>query len=215
MAIPTAADAAQILAALNARAPLGEDAVALALPRLRVRHLAVGERLNAAGAVPAGGLVAEGVLRESYVDRDGREHTRKLVTAGGLTGTVFDGMPGLTCVAIKRARVWTIDEPELVGLCAESPEWHAFRERVLACLHAKTIEREFRFVSLSPLEHYEHLRRTTPLLEQQVPLYEIASFLRISPEHLSRIRRTLATRRRGARGIGGAQASANGHPRRS
>jgi CRP-like cAMP-binding protein len=198
MSVP-ADDGAQILAALNASAPLGEEALALALSRLRDRRLAVGERLSAPGSVPGiGGLVAEGVLRESYVDRDGREHTRKLVMPGGLTGTIFDGMPGLTAVAIKRARVWTIEGPDLVALCAESPEWRAFRERVLACHYAKTIEREFRFVSLSPLEHYEHLRQTEPRLEQQVPLYEIASFLRISAEHLSRIRRTLATRKRSA-----------------
>jgi CRP-like cAMP-binding protein len=48
------------------------------------------------------------------------------------------------------------------------------------------------FKNLSPEQRYIHLIKTKPGLVERVPQYQIASFLGIKPESLSRIRRRLA-----------------------
>lgn len=53
----------------------------------------------------------------------------------------------------------------------------------------KIAERNRSLVQYSAEERYEHLLQSRPHLLQRVPLYMIASYLNISPEHLSRIRR--------------------------
>lgn len=47
------------------------------------------------------------------------------------------------------------------------------------------------FLSSTPVERYEHLLKTKPEIFQTVPLYQIASYLGIKPESLSRIRNRL------------------------
>ncbi|MES2810490.1 MAG: Crp/Fnr family transcriptional regulator [Bacteroidota bacterium] len=47
------------------------------------------------------------------------------------------------------------------------------------------------FLSSTPLERYEHLLKTKPEVFQTVPLYQIASYLGVKPESLSRIRNRL------------------------
>lgn len=52
------------------------------------------------------------------------------------------------------------------------------------------------FVTLSPTERYLHIQQTRPDLIQRVPQYQLASYLGLTPESLSRIRRRIAERRK-------------------
>ena len=51
------------------------------------------------------------------------------------------------------------------------------------------------YIRSTPEERYLHLLATRPTLFQRVPQYQIASFLGIKPESLSRIRKRLAARK--------------------
>lgn len=48
------------------------------------------------------------------------------------------------------------------------------------------------FITSSPEERYLHLQNTRPELLQRVPQYQLASYLGITPESLSRIRKRIA-----------------------
>jgi CRP-like cAMP-binding protein len=48
------------------------------------------------------------------------------------------------------------------------------------------------FITSTPQERYQHLLSTRPTLVQRVPQHQIASYLGITPESLSRIRRRIA-----------------------
>ncbi|KAB7731846.1 cyclic nucleotide-binding domain-containing protein [Rudanella paleaurantiibacter] len=50
------------------------------------------------------------------------------------------------------------------------------------------------FTTLSPEERYKHLQRHRPVLLQRVPQHQIASYLGVTPESLSRIRKRLSTK---------------------
>jgi CRP-like cAMP-binding protein len=50
------------------------------------------------------------------------------------------------------------------------------------------------FITSSPEERYRHLLQTRPALLQRVPQHQIASYLGVTPESLSRIRKRIAQR---------------------
>lgn len=57
---------------------------------------------------------------------------------------------------------------------------------------AKTQDALARYVALSPLERYEYLLKEKPSLVQRVPQHQLASYIGITPESLSRIRKRLS-----------------------
>jgi CRP-like cAMP-binding protein len=71
--------------------------------------------------------------------------------------------------------------PRLESLCRMETEKHysSFKKS----LH--------HYLDSSPEERYENLIETKPELFQLVPLYHIASYLGVTPESLSRIRRRM------------------------
>lgn len=50
------------------------------------------------------------------------------------------------------------------------------------------------YITMTPEERYLHLQQTRPELVQRVPQYQLASYLGIQPESLSRIRKRLAVK---------------------
>ncbi len=169
----------------------------LVLPHLAVRHLKPGERLDPVDESSSWvAMVLEGVVRESYQMRDGRENTRRFIAAGALTGAPFEPEPiPLSIVAIQHTTLASLAWNDVRAMADASHEWQALVREALSRLYRGAIEREYRFISLTPSAHYELLRSELPWLEQSVPLYEIAAYLRVTPVHLSRIRRALARRR--------------------
>ena len=51
------------------------------------------------------------------------------------------------------------------------------------------------YLNSSPEERYEELQRSKPEVLQAAPQYQIASYIGIKPESLSRIRKRLAQRK--------------------
>jgi ribosomal protein L10 len=49
-----------------------------------------------------------------------------------------------------------------------------------------------RLLTLSPEERYQSVIENQPFIIQRVPQYMIASFIGITPEHLSRLRKKIA-----------------------
>jgi CRP-like cAMP-binding protein len=60
--------------------------------------------------------------------------------------------------------------------------------------HKETKDLFATFITSSPEERYLHLLKTRPKLLQRVPQHQIASFLGVTPESLSRIRNRLSIR---------------------
>lgn len=72
------------------------------------------------------------------------------------------------------------------------PKLQAITRGMMEQDYGKTQEAFARFMASSPEERYKHLLQTRPQLPQRVPQHQIASYLGITPESLSRIRRRMA-----------------------
>lgn len=82
---------------------------------------------------------------------------------------------------------------ELDDFYEKHPKMEAFARKFIGFDFGRYQELISSFVTLTPTERYLHLLDKRPGLANRVPQYQLASFLGIKPETLSRIRKKLAS----------------------
>ncbi len=160
--------------------------------------MGAGESLLEVGdAVTFAGVVLRGVLREVFIDADGEERTRGFSFEGDLVGSwsdVLAGRPSRTRVeALADAEVELHEVATLKALEPTAPDLRHTLRVIAEALYVRKADREFELLTLNAAQRYEALLQRAPFIEQRVQLQHIASYLGITPVHLSRLRR----RRRG------------------
>jgi CRP-like cAMP-binding protein len=181
--------------ALRSLAPVSEEAMAALMALTHLRQFAPGEWLLRGGEQAVWCyLVVQGLARELYVGQDGTEHTRAFVSEGHMTGSLLDllsGAPSVTWIEALEptvARAWSWSE--LDRLCASYPELQLVLRRAAERLYARKARREHEMLALSATERYERWLAEHPTLDARVQRRHVASYLGVTPEHLSRLART-------------------------
>lgn len=175
-------------------------AVAAGLALMRAYSLARGEHVLRTGepAVLAGVLVS-GLLREYFLTRKGVERTKSIVTALQFTGSLADLLSGqpsrASIVAEEPSRVVLAPYGALRALEERFPTWAVLQRRSVEHLVRYKAEREYQFLCLDAAERYQAFRTQHPNLEARVAAHDIASYLGITPVHLSRLRARRARNR--------------------
>ena len=90
--------------------------------------------------------------------------------------------------AMRKSEIRTIPKLEIVKLIHESDENKIQYINMLELLISQQIEREIDLLTVSPSERLKRVLKRSPNLFQEVPLKYIASYLRMTPETLSRVR---------------------------
>lgn len=169
------------------------QALANLLKAARLKRIEKGDHLCRQGD-PVASLyfVRSGLLRYYYL-ADGTEHTGQFFNSGVFVADVFaltTGAPALQYIdALEASEIVTI--PRLALLAAYDAD-HAL-ERFGRCVIEQAMvgaqRRSASLLLMSPAERYDRLIRTRGKVASRVPLYIVASYLGITPEALSRIRR--------------------------
>jgi CRP-like cAMP-binding protein len=193
------ADLAWWRATLRALAPLGDDELAPVEAALTTRDLRPGEHYLVAGArAKAAGLIRSGVVREHFVLPDGSERTRAFGVAGEFAGSLSDllvGGPARTYVVAEApTRILSVPWALLAPRLADGG-WHTLLHRVLERLYLAKAEREYELLGLDAEERYRRFCARLPQIESLVAQRHVASYLGITPEHLSRVRARLGLQR--------------------
>ncbi|MBN2860600.1 MAG: Crp/Fnr family transcriptional regulator [Sphaerochaetaceae bacterium] len=140
--------------------------------------------------------VFKGCIRQYFLDDTGNERTVDFFTEGD-TAALLDG----DCLKEPSPYFWECAEEStvLVGdLTVESdildrfPSLQKMMRQMLEQNLGKTQTAFTSFISSTPEQRYLNLVRTRPDLLKRVPQYQIASFLGMTPESLSRIRKRLS-----------------------
>ena len=162
-------------------------------------HLPANDFLQRAGAVAKySAFVAKGCLRKYVIDAEGKEHivqfapeTWWLADASSLA----NGTPAQYFVdAIEDSDLLLLDAPSHETLIAKVPGYADAFRRGLQKHAAARDERIVSSLSSSAQERYTAFLQTYPSIATRVPQRMLASYLGVSPETISRIRRKLASK---------------------
>jgi CRP-like cAMP-binding protein len=92
--------------------------------------------------------------------------------------------------AIKKSVVLGIDHTSLIHLIEESAELQRLWIAALSELIGQHVDREIHMLTTTPLDRYQILLNRSPWIFQEVPHKYIASYLRMTPETLSRLQKS-------------------------
>jgi len=90
--------------------------------------------------------------------------------------------------AIRKTTLRAISKQDFKAIVNSGPERMMQYNSMLEVLVTQQIEREIDLLTVSPSERLRRVLDRSPNLFQQIPLKYIASYLRMTPETLSRIR---------------------------
>jgi CRP-like cAMP-binding protein len=148
-------------------------------------------------------LIVEGLARELYLTDAGAEHTRGFVCEGQLTGSLRDLLsdtPSVTWIeAIEptSAVVWRYADFD--RLCDRHPALERAARRTAEALYVRKARREYDMLALSAPQRYADWLASHRALDARITRRHLASYLGVTPEHLSRLRRRRPPPAAGAR----------------
>ena len=142
------------------------------------------------------GFVANGCFK--YVTRglgDGREHITWFSFAGEFVGeypACLDGSPSQTTIeAMLPSRVLRVSGEQLMNLFRQNIEMMELRSIIGEHLLSQARARYLDFHRATARERYELLLHRCPGIVEHLPLNAISSFLCITPQMLSKIRKDI------------------------
>jgi CRP-like cAMP-binding protein len=191
---PTAAEIASLVSILHEYTDMTEEDLQPALPLLTARVLDRGEYLLRAGEhAQLAGIVLHGYMREYFLLDDGTERTKAFIFAREPTGSAPDlisGEPSMTnIVAEAKSRLLLVQFSDLRRLSKLVPAWDRFTRVLLERILIRKSRREYELLALDAAGRYATLLAARPNIEQTVQARHLASYLGITPVHLSRLRR--------------------------
>lgn len=173
--------------------PLTVEAKIAMDPLLRRRIADPGTLLLRAGQPSRHVLfLYQGLMREYYVDREGRETTRRFCTEGEFSGSLADMLTGapaaVSIEAMDRCVVLEAEWKRFDALSELHPSVMKLQRRFAELLYIRKMKREFEMLTLPARERFREFVRENPSLDARLPKHVVASYLGITPVHLSRIR---------------------------
>lgn len=138
-------------------------------------------------------FVLSGCLRSYYVDEQGQEHVVQFSVENWWTSDLasfISGKPATYNIdALEDSEVLQIEKNDLEQLYVQVPKFDRMFRVLLQNAFVAQQERTAQSLSLSAQEQYLNFIKKYPDVEQRVPNHQIASYLGITPESLSRIRK--------------------------
>lgn len=137
--------------------------------------------------------VEKGAIR-AFVIIDGEEQDIRFGYDGSFISSAqsfFSSKPSeFSLEAIKKTKVYKIKKTSLLLALDNNPELANWWRLTLENLIVQQIEREIDLLHPKPADRYRRVLSRSPQLFQHIPLKYIASYLRMSPETLSRLRKS-------------------------
>ncbi|MDN3594250.1 Crp/Fnr family transcriptional regulator [Zunongwangia endophytica] len=137
--------------------------------------------------------VNEGCLRTYFIDQAGKEHTLQFAIKDWWISdytAFFSSTPAIMNIeCIQDAILYRISKASMESLFAEIPQLETFFRKKMEGAFASFQKRILASLAQPAKERYSAFIKSYPDIEQNVKNYHIASYLGITTESLSRIRK--------------------------
>ena len=139
------------------------------------------------------GLVGDGLLRAFFTGANGKQMVKMFAGPGNFIGAyaalLSKTQSKLSIITEKKSFLFCIRFNDLEKLYKMHACWQEIGRKAAEQLLLNRERREYELLMLSALERYEAFLKEFPDLIDQVPQWQIASYLGITPVALSRIRK--------------------------
>lgn len=182
-----------LLEVLGSVAPLSEGYQKRMRSQLVTEHYPAKHLLLAPGEICRRiYFISSGLVRIYHIDNMGRERTIIFMGPGELAidaTSFYEQLPATEFLeTLQDTTIQSIGWQELNALYADFAEGNYIGRVVTQKYLVRAVERNIELVTFSLHERYENLIKRYPLIEQQASQAQIASYLNISRETLSRLK---------------------------
>lgn len=141
-------------------------------------------------------FVVKGCLKVYNIDEKGEEHIVQFAEENWWIGDIYSFLtetPSIYNVEVlEDCEVLQIDKLSLDNLFVNVPKLERYFRILTENAYIASTRRILSAMSLTAEERYHDFIKKYPSLEQRIPQYLVASYLGITPEFLSKIRRKFA-----------------------
>jgi CRP-like cAMP-binding protein len=143
-------------------------------------------------------FITGGCLRVYRIGEDGREHTFRFGVEGWWVTDVESynrekpSLFNIEALSASTVLIWT--KKKWTELMEQIPALKEFQETLMANSYEASQRRIYSLISLSAEEKYNEFQKTYPKVFNSVPLHMVASYLGVSRETISRLRKDFTKR---------------------
>nr|WP_298990491.1 Crp/Fnr family transcriptional regulator [uncultured Polaribacter sp.] len=139
--------------------------------------------------------VFSGCLRSFFLNSLGKDHTTQFAVKDWWISDYIsfftEEKSVMTIECLQDAEIYRLSRKDMNSLCEEIPKIETFFRNKMEKAFASFQKRILEYLSLTAKERYIKFITTYPEIEQCVKNYHIASYLGITTESLSRIRKII------------------------
>lgn len=185
---------------VKGKVPLTEEGQELISQYLSIKKLRKKQYLLQEGDVcKCVAFIEKGAMRSYIVQDDGSEHIVQFALEGQFMTDLYSFLTGepsdYNIDAIEASELVTITKSSNDELRKRSPEFQEFIFLQTSEAYTQLERRMNSVLSLSLEERYRELTERHPNIVQRVPQHMMASYMGLSPETLSRIRKRISKHR--------------------
>jgi len=141
-------------------------------------------------------FVAEGCFRVYQVDQKGVEHNLQFAAEGGwimiIDSFYSEKKSHVNIEAIEPSTIYQLSRPDLIYFFRTYPKFDRNFRVIVETRFAELENRLLQMISSTAEERYLAFLRQYSALSQRLPNTQIASYLGITPEFLSKIRKDIS-----------------------
>lgn len=184
-----------LIAALNKHVSLSNAEAGIVITYFRYRRFRKRQYISQEGEVTRyETFIIKGLTRTYEIDPKGQEHVVQFGMEGWWVGDLYSflsetpGRYNIDC--LEDTEVFQITKADLERLYDQVPKTERHFRILLQNAFIAATQRLSATLAQSATERYQAFIKNYPQIEQRVPNHQIASYLGITPQSLSRIRAT-------------------------